>query len=245
MAGGKGKSGPAKRAAPAGTEAPAEFQGFAPGATRLIAELAHRQDKVWYQAHKAELDAQVFAPLRALFAAAQPRIARLYPKRELATKVFRIYRDVRFSKDKAPYKDHASGVILMGAGAPTGAAGALYLQIGPDEGGACGMWAMEPDQLARHRKAVLHDKHGAALDKLLRPLLSKGYQIVSIGKLARAPKGVDPAHPRVELLRHKGLALDFPPIPAKVRHTAALLDWCVDRAADCAPVVRWVLEQVG
>lgn len=234
-----------KRAAKALPKPAPAFTGFIAGATRLIAELAHRQDKAWYQAHKAEIDAQVYAPLRALFAAAQPRIARLYPKHELTTKVFRIYRDVRFSKDKAPYKDHASGVIMMGAGAPTSTAGALYLQIGPDEGGACGMWSMEPDQLARYRKALLHEKRGAALDKLLRPLFAKGYRIVSVGQLARAPRGVDPAHPRAPLLRHKGLALDFPPIPASVRHTRALLDWCVDRAADCAPVVRWVLEQVG
>lgn len=224
---------------------PVLFAGFRPGATRLIAELAHRQDKLWYAAHKDEIDAQVYAPLRAFFAAAQPRLARLYPGRTLTTKVFRVHRDVRFSRDKSPFKDHASGVVMVGDGHPTSTAGALYLQLGPEEGGACGMWTMEPEQLARFRKAVLDARSGAALARLLRPLEAKGWQVISSAQLARAPKGVDPTHPRAALLRHKGLALDFPPIPARVRHAPALLDWCLARAAECAPVVRWLLVHVG
>jgi uncharacterized protein (TIGR02453 family) len=228
-------------------EASLEFEGIGPKAARLMAELAHRQDREWYVAHKPELDAEVYAPLRALFAAAATELARLYPKRELDTHVFRVHRDVRFSKDKSPYKDHASAVIMVKGGGtgPTSRAGALYLQIGPDEGGAAGMWAMEPDQLARYRKALLHERRGAELEKILKPLLKKGHQIVSTGQLSRAPKGVDPLHPRASLLRHKGLALDFPTIPAKVRHKPALLDWCVGQAREVAPVVRWLLENVG
>lgn len=225
-----------------------EFEGIGPRAARLMAELAHRQDREWYAANKAAIDAEVYAPLRALFAAAEKQLARLYPKRELDTKVFRVHRDVRFSKDKSPFKDHASGVVMVrgGSGAgPTSRAGALYLQIGPDEGGAAGMWAMEPEQLVRYRKAVLHERRGAELEKLLKPLVARGHTVISAAQLTRAPKGVDPLHPRAALLRHKGLALDFPPIPAKVRHSAALLGWCVERAREVAPVVRWTLENVG
>ena len=222
------------------------FAGISPKAARLVAELAHRQDKVFYAGHKPEFDALVYGPLKALFAEVQPRLAKSYSKRTLTTKVFRIHRDVRFSNDKSPFKDHASGVIKVeGGNSITTSAGALYLQIGPDEGAAAGLWAMEPDQLLRYRKAVQHDKHGAALEKLLKPLLQDGFSLIAAGKLSRAPKGVDPAHPRGELLRLKGLALDFPPIPAKVRHSAALVDWCVDRAVEAAPAVRWLLDHVG
>ena len=222
------------------------FEGISPRAARLIVELVHRQDRLWYAEHKAEIDEHVYAPLRALLEEARSKLSRSYPRRQITTKIFRIHRDVRFSKDKSPFKDHASGVLMVGSDLdPMTAVGALYLQIGPEEGAAAGHWAMAPEQLARYRRAVLHELHGAALSKLLAPLVSHVYEVISAAQLVRAPKGVDPSHPRAALLRHKGLALDFPPIPAKVRHGKALLDWCVARSQEVAPVVRWLLEHVA
>jgi uncharacterized protein (TIGR02453 family) len=219
------------------------FAGIGRKAGRLIAELAHRQDKVWYAEHKAELEAQVYVPLRALFEEALPRVARLYPRQEMTLKIFRIHRDVRFSNDKTPYKDHASGVLIVGAKKePNTGAGALYLQVGPEEGAAAGMWSMEGDELKRYRSAVLDQRRGAQLEKLLKPLLASGYSVTSAARLKRAPKDVDPAHPRIALLRHKGLALDFPAIPPKVRHSKELLAWCLKSARDVAPILRWLLE---
>ena len=123
------------------------FEGIPPRAGRLIAELVHRQDRSWYAEHKEEIDRTVYAPLRELFAEAKPLLARLYPRQTLTVKVFRIHRDVRFSKDKSPFKDHASGVVMLGANPEPGtAAGALYLAIGPQEEAASGLWAMGPEQ---------------------------------------------------------------------------------------------------
>jgi len=222
------------------------FRGIGPKAGRLITELAHRQDKAWYAERKADIDEHVYAPLRELFEEAKPAIARFYRGQPVNLKVFRIHRDVRFSNDKSPFKDHASAVIMVGQNAEPGtAAGALYLQIGPEEGGAAGMWQMGPEELKRYRAALLDDRKGAQLLKLLRPLTAEGYAIISAAQLSRAPKGVDPTHPRVALLRHKGLALDFPPIPRGVRHSRALLDWCVRRAKEVSPVLRWLLEHAG
>ena len=79
------------------------FQGIKPRAGRLIAELAHRQDREWYAAHKEEIDTQVYLPLRALFEDAKPLIAKLYPRQDITAKIFRVHRDVRFSNDKSPF----------------------------------------------------------------------------------------------------------------------------------------------
>lgn len=219
------------------------FKGIAPGAARLLVELSHRQDRLWYAGHKAELDAAANAPLRALVTDAAPGLRKLYPRLELTPKIFRLHRDVRFSRDKSPFKDHAAGVVMVGANKdPASAVAALYLQIGLDEGGAAGLWSMEAGQLARYRKAVLHQKHGARLVALVRAAEAKGHRPISMARLSRAPRGVDPLHPRIALLQRKGLALDFPAIPARVRHSAALLGWCLERAREAAPTVRWLLE---
>lgn len=219
------------------------FEGIPPGATRLLVELAHRQDKLWYAEHKGEIERSAHGPLRALMADAVPGLRKLYPRLELTPKIFRLHRDVRFSRDKSPFKDHAAGVVMVGANKQVSSAvAALYLQVGLDEGFAAGLWSMEAAQLARYRKAVLHERHGARLAALVRAAEARGHRAISAAQLSRAPRGVDPAHPRAALLRRKGLALDFPAIPARVRHSKALLGWCIDRASEAAPVVRWLLE---
>src|SRR5205085_6520803 len=104
--------------------------------------------------HKAEIEQEVYAPLRALLDEASAKLSLSYPRRQLTTKIFRIHRDVRFSKDKSPFKDHASGVLMVGSDLdPMTAVGALYLQIGPEEGAAAGYWAMGTGQIARSRRA--------------------------------------------------------------------------------------------
>ena len=146
-----------------------QFEGIPPGATRLLVELAHRQDKLWYAEHRGQIETAAHAPLRALMEGAVPGLRKLYPRLELTPKIFRLHRDVRFSRDKSPFKDHAAGVVMVGANKePSSAVGALYLQIGLDEGGAAGLWSMEAEQLARYRKAVLHERHGARLCRLVR-----------------------------------------------------------------------------
>jgi len=227
---------PRKKATPSGP-----FAGFPRGGVRLLHELGARQDRAWYQEHKDQLDAQLLQPMRALMTDARPSLEKLFPKRVLTPKVFRLHRDVRFSNDKSPFKDHASGVVMLDGERPGSTAAALYLQVGPDEGAAAGIWSMEPEQLAVYRRAVLDERPGAELTKLLRPLVAKGYAVISSGQLKRAPRGIDPAHPRLALLRHKGLALDFPPIPVAVRHSPALLRWCLDRTRESAKVLRWLL----
>lgn len=219
------------------------FEGIPPGATRLLVELSLRQDKLWYAAHKSEIEAVAQAPLRALVADAVPALRKLYPRQDLTPKSFRLHRDVRFSRDKSPFKDHAAAVVMVGADKQPGSAvAALYLQVGLDEGGAAGLWSMQPEQLTRFRRAVLHERHGARLVTLLRAAEAKGHRVISAAQLSRAPRGVDPAHPRISLLQRKGLALDFPAIPARLRHSKALLAWCIDRARETAPTVRWLLQ---
>jgi hypothetical protein len=63
--------------------------------------------------------------------------------------------------------------------------------------------------------------------------------------LARAPRGVDPGHPRVALLRHKGLVTGFPAIPRGLIHKAGLVEWMVEQGKKAAPVVRWLAKNVG
>ncbi len=180
--------------------------------------------------------------MRALLTELQGPLAALYKGQKLAApKIFRLNRDVRFSKDKTPYKTNISAVMaLEGAEGPIGGAAVLYCQFGLEDFAGAGMYSMFPDTLARYRKAVLDEKTGAAVQKLVDAATKKDLGVEASEKLKRAPAGVPVDHPRIELLKLKGLTVGAQKIPKKVRFTKALVPWLLEQAATAAPVVKWL-----
>lgn len=228
---------------PTAVAAPVRFTGFADAERRFFRTLARRQDREWFQAHKREYEDGWLRPMQALLAEVRTRIDGAYPRQPIAApKVFRIHRDVRFSKDKSPYKTHVGGYLgLEGGDAGPSAPAPLYLHVGDGEVFACaGHYMMTPPQLARFRAALLDDTQGGALTDLLRGLRRAGYGTGAHETLARVPRGVAPEHPRAELLRQKGLIVTFPPLPASLLVERGLVAWLVKHAKRAAPVVEWL-----
>ena len=181
--------------------------------------------------------------MAALLSELHAPLAKIYGRELLPPKIFRLNRDVRFSKNKNPYKTWCAGVIHF-AGPDEGMGkAALYLHLGLDEAAACGFYMLEPDTLLRLRKAILAERTGAPLAKLVAAAQAKGLALDAMETLKRAPQGVPHDHPRVEILKRKGLALEFGRIPAKVRHSAELKPWLLEQCRIAAPVVAWGFQQ--
>jgi len=108
-----------------------------------------------------------------------------------------------------------------------------------------GCWMLEPEALRRYRAALLDPRRGAALARKLAALRAQGFTTSAGATLARAPAGVDPAHPRADLLRLKGLVVDPGAVPARLLTRPALVDWLVERARAAAPVVGWLADHVA
>ncbi|MBK6460486.1 MAG: DUF2461 domain-containing protein [Myxococcales bacterium] len=221
------------------------FTGFADTKGSFFQALAKHQDREWFAAHKAEYEAGWASPMATLLAEAREALDGEYPDFELgAPKVFRIHRDVRFSADKSPYKPHASGALSLGHDkVKMDVAVALYLQVGTETFAGAGTYGMEAPALARFRAVVQSDR-GEELTQLLRPLEKKGFTLESMGMLKRAPRGVDPGHPRVELLKRKGLVVVFPALAPEELTSRKALTTLVKHAKAAAPVVRWVARAV-
>lgn len=223
----------------------ARFTGFADSDRRFFRALARNQTREWFQAHKREYEDGWSHPMQALLAEVRERIDGAYPQQPLAApKVFRIYRDVRFAKDKSPYKTHVGGYLgLEGGDAGPSAPSPLYLHLGDTEVFACaGHYMMTPPQLARFRAAVADDASGAALAKLLKGLGRAGYGTGAHETLAKVPRGIDPAHPRADLLRQKGLIVSFPELPPSLLVERGLVAWLAKHAKRVAPVVEWLAQ---
>lgn len=165
------------------------FTGWSDAAVDFYDGLEEDNSKAYWTAHKAQYDEQVKAPMDALLA-------------ELAGefgpgKVFRPFRDVRFSKDKTPYKNNIGAVCTDDAGRVN------YVQLsaaGLMAGGGC--YDLPSADLERIRRAIVDDRTGSALEKLVAGM-AKNKVALGGAALKTAPRGFDRDHPRIDLLRLK------------------------------------------
>jgi uncharacterized protein (TIGR02453 family) len=192
-----------------------QFQGFSRDAIQFLADLALHNERSWFQPRKSDYERLLKEPLEALCAALGERFeAQKLPLRsDPSHSPFRIYRDLRFSADKSPYKTHVSASFpWAGEGSGVGA----YFHFQPGEmfvGG--GMWHPEPAQLAAWRRAVdmEPDTLMAALED---PEFTSTFGRVNGDSLKRVPTGFAPDHPRAELLRLKDVTFGRPLADADV-----------------------------
>ena len=227
-------------------QAPAGFAGFEPDAMGFWYELAGEMNKAWFDANKARYEALWVRPMKALLVEVAARLGPAYRPLKLAEpKVMRIHRDVRFSKDKTPYKTHIGGVITTAGGSlAEGGVAAMYVHVGIDEE-LCGVgtYMFDRDRLARWRKAVA-GKPGAELAAIIAKLRRAGYQVGGHDDYKKVPKGFAEDHPRAELLKMKGLTSGFPDIPRGLLTKPGLVGFLVEHGKATAPLVKWLARHV-
>jgi uncharacterized protein (TIGR02453 family) len=220
------------------------FTGFADTEGKFFKALAKKNQRDWFLAHKSEFEEGWNAPMKLLLGEVRAAVDRVYAHVDLdEPKVFRIFRDVRFSKDKSPYKTHIGGYIPLkrSAKTKTDMPMALYFHVGAEESfAAAGHYMMEPESLSRFRAALIDPKKGKDLDKILAALKKKGFEGHAHGALKRVPKGFDPEHPRAEMLKWKGLTVGFPGLPRGILATPKLVKWLGDQCKGAAPLVEWL-----
>ena len=202
------------------------FAGFPVAALDFYDDLEVDNTKSYWEKHKQTYAESVKAPMAALCAALGPEFG--------DAKVFRPYRDVRFAKDKTPYKTHQGAFVA--AGPATG----WYVEIsarGVRTG--AGFYEASSERLAAVRSAIDHDRTGPELEAILGTLEADGWQIGG-DRLKTSPRGYDVDHPRIELLRHKSLTVGRSHGFEPIIHTPELLDVIRDDWRDLRPLVEWV-----
>jgi uncharacterized protein (TIGR02453 family) len=164
------------------------FRGWPAEALEFYEGLLADNTKSYWTAHKTTYEECVRGPMTELLAELEPRFG--------AGKIFRPYRDVRFSRDKTPYKTHIGATLETGG----------YLQLSADGLAAGrGRYEMGSEELARWRDAVAADRSGTELVSIVTAARRKGIEVVAREELKTVPRGYDRDHPRADLLRFKGL----------------------------------------
>jgi uncharacterized protein (TIGR02453 family) len=223
------------------------FQRFDRAAMQFWHELASEMSREWFVANKHRYQSSWVAPMLALLRDVARGLSRVYKPLALAEPgVLRIYRDLRFSRDKTPYKTHIAGIIRL-AGDRVAEAGnaVLYLHLGLDgEYAGVGCYRFAEARVARWRRAVVGPP-GQALLRIIAGLRRRGYEAGGYEHYARVPKGFAPDHPRAELLKYKGLVCRFPAIPRGLLHRPELTRWLLRHAKATAPLVIWLRRHLG
>ena len=203
--------------------------GFPEEALLFYEGLRADNTKAYWTDHKAVYDRAVKAPMEALLAQLEPEFGK--------AKLFRPYRDVRFSKDKTPYKEHAGAVVMNQR------SGGLYVQLSAEGlyvGG--GYWHTSTDQGQRLRAAVADDRSGGQLEAVLGRL--GGWEVIG-ERYKRLPKPYTAEHPRAALLHHKSLAAGLAFEPAEWLHGPQCGEHVAQAWRDVLPLRDWLDRHVG
>jgi uncharacterized protein (TIGR02453 family) len=209
------------------------FAGFPDEGLVFYEGLEADNSKTYWTRHKAVYETCVRGPMLALLEELAPEFG--------TPKVFRPYRDVRFSHDKTPYKTHQGAVLRD----DEGRLGAWYLEVSADGlRVAGGVWRMESDQVQRYRRAVADDVQGPRLHTETGRLQSAGYEIGG-ERLTRLPAGLPADSPRADLYRHKSLTAGRMWPPEDWLHDRRALDAVRDAWRDFRALNDWLAHNVG
>ena len=207
------------------------FAGFPEEAVRFYEGLIAENNRTYWLANKPVFESAVRAPMLALL----DELADHGPYH-----LFRPNKDVRFSKDKTPYKDH-----IAAYGESEGGAG-FYVQFSATGMIAgSGYYHMAADQLERFREALDSEAIGGEIAAITERLGAKGLEFSAIASLKTAPRGYARDHPRIDLLRLKGLVATCRWKPAKWMQTKAVVQRVRDTWDLAAPMNAWLDAHVG
>ncbi len=204
------------------------FQGWPVEAIEFFERLEDDNTKTFWIEHKSVYDECVRAPMQDLLDDLEKRFG--------GGKIFRPHRDVRFSKDKTPYKTNIAATLERGG----------YISLSADGFSVgTGYYMMAKDQLAKFRAAIDDDKTGAGLERTIAKLTKAGVDVTAHDSLKTAPRGYPKDHERIELLRMKGcIAWQQWDIGAWL-DTAEPKDRIVQFNKNAKPLITWLDTNVG
>ena len=226
---------------------------FTAASLRFLRGLARHNRRDWFEAHRRDYETAILFPMRDFVEEMDVRLARLAPEMvgDPRRSVFRIYRDVRFSKDKSPYKTHAAcwfyhrdGSHKVGQEAHGGGAG-FYFHVQPGSSlDAGGMWMPARGPLDKIRDAMAAKP--AVFERIVTaPALRRRFGALDDeAVLTRVPRGYTPDHPAARWLRYKSFTMGRALSDAQVT-SARLPDLLAADFAGMLPLVRWINGALG
>ena len=220
---------------------------FTPGALKFFRQLAAHNEKTWFEAHRADYEQEILEPMQELIEEMLMRFRGFAPEigGDPKRSMFRIYRDVRFSKDKSPYKTHAAcwfhhrgASRRVGSDGNEGSAG-FYFHLEP--GGrsmlGAGVWMPPRQQLGKLRDSIAEKP--AQFERIARGIPKRFGGLDDSAVLKRMPRGYPDDHPAARWLRYQSFTTGRTLTDTEV--TSTKLPSLLAREYEALlPLVRWI-----
>ncbi len=221
------------------------FSGFSLETANFFEQLKKNNNKEWFLEHRHIYDQEVLERSKDFIVAMGEKLRKLRPEinaiPSVNKSIFRLYRDVRFSKNKLPYKTHMGLWFWEGDGKRMEHPGFYFHLDPPSLAFAGGMHHFPKAHLAAYRDMAVHKKWGPKLAQAVREIEKAGFK-AGIPHFKRVPRGYDPEHPNAELLKFKGLtAWSEGEIPESFT-TARIVEYAFKRYQKMLPMHMWLLE---
>ena len=223
------------------------FGGFPAATPEFLSGIAANNDKSWFEAHRGLYEAGYVAPARAFVATVGPRLREISPKVQFEPKVNgslgRINRDIRFSKDKRPYKTHLDLWFWHGDRKGWECPG-FWFRLTPDRLTlGTGMHGMHGEVLESFRQSVIHPRSAKALLSAVEAATAAGYEV---GEQTRKllPRGYAADGPAAAYLLNESLHAMIE-LPAEAARADDFVDLCVGHWRAMWPISKWLLDEVS
>ena len=224
-----------------------DFTGFPRETFRFLEGIAAHNEKAWFEAHRDLYDTGYVAPARAFVEALGPALRKISPTVTFEPKINgslqRINRDIRFSKDKRPYKEHLNAWFWHGDNKGWDSPG-FWFSLNPKEVRlGVGMYGLDKDLLDNFRQSVIHPRSGKALLAAIAKVRKAGYEVE--GKTRKLmPRGFEADPDRAEYLLYEGLYTSAT-LPAEAATRPDFVSVLAGHYKKMWPVGQWLLDEVS
>ena len=223
-----------------------QFNGFPKEIIKFYKDLKNNNDKMWFEQNRSRYDDFVMHPSRTFISEMGKKLDKISPEIHADPRVnksiFKIYRDIRFSKDKTPFKTHLA-IWFWEGDRPRMECSGFYVHIEPGElMVGCGIYAFPKDLLNSYREAVVHQEKGKKLINAIKNISKKGNYSIGGEHYKKTPRGYDPDHKMADFLLYNGLYVGFSSKIPEEFYTEELINYCYEKFKHMAPLHRWLVE---
>ncbi|TFF96961.1 DUF2461 domain-containing protein [Candidatus Thorarchaeota archaeon] len=225
-----------------------EFSGFSPKGIGFLKALEENNNREWFNEHKSDFKEHVTPPSQSFVKTLGERLSDALdgiifdPSTRAGSSLMRIYRDVRFSRDKTPYNPRLGFIFWEDGGKRMERPGFLVRLDAHGGQVMGGMYRFPKPVLKSYRKAVASEETGGMLVEAIRNVESQEGFEVGGTHYKRVPKGYDAEHPRAKLLLHNGLYASSPKIRPSLLTRSELVDVCFEYCKKISPIYGWLVS---
>ena len=214
-----------------------DFIGFNKEGIQFLSDLFQNNNKLWFDQNKQTFKNKLELPSKAFLSAMIEKLDTICDLK-LEGKIFRIYRDVRFSKDKTPYNTHLR-MSFTSPGKKTGSALMLSIEHNKNLILGCGIFEFSKEDKDTYREFITDDKMASEFDKIIEDIKNNKYKI-DIPSYKKIPAGYNEPHPKADMLKAKGITIWQECYLPDEFYSKKAIGYCTDTFQKMLPLFHWL-----